>query len=73
MKCPLCGCKLAVVEVRNTSDNTVIRRRRCKNEECKGLFYTREIEVDYEDVKDDFMSIQNAYKKQHKDKKKGVK
>lgn len=67
MICPLCGGRLLVIDSRNVNtDNSIIRRRRCENKDCKSIFYTREVEVPFENVNKDFNAIQNKYKSERR-------
>lgn len=54
MICPRCSGKLKVVDTRNIKkDNSIIRRKRCLN--CGTLYYTKEKEVDYASIRDDWL------------------
>lgn len=69
MICPLCGDKLRVVDSRFVeADNITIRRRRCVNKDCMGIFYTREVEVPFEDVNEDLNKLQNKYRAKRRTK-----
>jgi len=68
MKCPRCTKKAGVKQtVFIDKNNSRVRRYLCTN--CDYLFYTREVVAEYEDVRRDFMDVQNIYKKQHRKKR----
>ncbi len=56
MICPKCNGKLKVVDTRNIKkDNSIIRRKRCLS--CGALYYTKEKEVEYSSIRDDWLKV----------------
>ena len=48
MNCPNCGGKVAVIDTTSTPDGEIYRKRKCR--ECNYVFYTVEIEVEFDEA-----------------------
>lgn len=53
MRCLKCGGSYSTMDTKNSEKNEIFRRKRCKL--CGNLVYTKEVIVDYDDIKRDFL------------------